>query len=1039
MDYSEIKPSNCDEKMDAERQQSVGDSIKREKQPSQQEGENHSLIGVRNDILSNLMQYHVLKYANDPNEISSQRRPCTHGSMYEPYGNFMIPSNQRDAFMQSFCRYIYQCSPSLHSFLYIAEARQSAITPLVFDIDIKVELKDCKQISTSPHFYNDRYVEKVIEIVNEILIETLEIEMLLSHARKTDNDLAILDLLTCIVLEKKEKRFSPSCGWKDGFHLHYPYVMLDVDFIHLHLFDKIKKKFDASIESLSPCIVNLDDVSKKNWLMYGCMKSPTSQAYLATKVKCCVVTVEDNIITSSAVDDDSFSASLCPLKLIDESGNPINILKFPNDFREELKHDNLTHSENLFKKISPKLSKLIEGTDLDYEPDDEELGILDEAIRYYLPYILSVEPLGRSKIELSKAAKEARQQIIPAIFKERTIASPLSAEDVKDNLETFSNFIENGILNTKKRASDFNDWLRMGFALFSASNGNEEGLKLWHRFSQSCPEKYNSDDCTKRWYRSNTGQITMGSIIHWAKEDNPKKFEEWQKERYRSHLRQITQKEKSSVACSDYACTKLIYEIFGSTWRYVPNNGGGVWYDFVGHRWVNHGKAPEKLRLICDTIKKHLTAEMDERLKLIDEEKKAKDDEIDIKARKSKRDEIEFIYKSAMTKVESSSRLHSILTLCASFFTDHDFVTKLDTNPSLLGFNNGVLDLDRKEFRKEGRPEDFISMTTGYDYDDDLTHDSQSVIEVKRFLFQLYPDSEIRNYIVNYFARLLKGGNPFKEFMMLLGDANNGKSTVQNLLRETFGDYAKVLPASIITSRAKPESASPYLSEVEGKRLILIAEPPPNERIDSALVKMYTGNDRIMSRRLFTEPHEFVPLAKYLLAFNDAPTVNGGDQAFWNRARIVPHKSTFVDDAPESESEQIRQKRFRTNPELSGKIGQLYRIPFMWLLMDEFKRSGEKPIKPPNEVLQRTAEYRRDNDYITQYILEKTEPATDCCVNIKTLFEGATSWFRSHSLPFEFGNIGQFRDAIRRGGHFQSNDGFTSINGYKYKANMVQM
>ena len=48
-------------------------------------------------------------------------------------------------------------------------------------------------------------------------------------------------------------------------------------------------------------------------------------------------------------------------------------------------------------------------------------------------------------------------------------------------------------------------------------------------------------------------------------------------------------------------------------------------------------------------------------------------------------------------------------------FYEPRFEDKLDANPKLLGFENGVYDLDNDEFR-EGRPEDYVSLSAGINY-----------------------------------------------------------------------------------------------------------------------------------------------------------------------------------------------------------------------------------------------------------------------------------------------------------------------------------
>jgi phage/plasmid-associated DNA primase len=54
-----------------------------------------------------------------------------------------------------------------------------------------------------------------------------------------------------------------------------------------------------------------------------------------------------------------------------------------------------------------------------------------------------------------------------------------------------------------------------------------------------------------------------------------------------------------------------------------------------------------------------------------------------------------------------------IMKEAKELFWDQSLIEKLDTNPYLLCFNNGVIDFKEKIFRR-GYPEDYISKTTNY-------------------------------------------------------------------------------------------------------------------------------------------------------------------------------------------------------------------------------------------------------------------------------------------------------------------------------------
>ena len=82
----------------------------------------------------------------------------------------------------------------------------------------------------------------------------------------------------------------------------------------------------------------------------------------------------------------------------------------------------------------------------------------------------------------------------------------------------------------KKRAIGYSgngNWLDVGMALYNnGDNMNNRTLRLWEEFSKQCNEKYDEMICTNKWMTFSPRQngLTIGSIHHWLKEDNPEEF-----------------------------------------------------------------------------------------------------------------------------------------------------------------------------------------------------------------------------------------------------------------------------------------------------------------------------------------------------------------------------------------------------------------------------------------------------------------------------------------------------------------------------------
>ena len=68
------------------------------------------------------------------------------------------------------------------------------------------------------------------------------------------------------------------------------------------------------------------------------------------------------------------------------------------------------------------------------------------------------------------------------------------------------------------------EWNRIGMAIFSATSGSDGGLQLFHEWSEKCP-KYNSDKTNKKWdalHGCPPTDIGAGTIFYLADEAKPK-------------------------------------------------------------------------------------------------------------------------------------------------------------------------------------------------------------------------------------------------------------------------------------------------------------------------------------------------------------------------------------------------------------------------------------------------------------------------------------------------------------------------------------
>lgn len=155
-----------------------------------------------------------------------------------------------------------------------------------------------------------------------------------------------------------------------------------------------------------------------------------------------------------------------------------------------------------------------------------------------------------------------------------------------------------------------------------------------------------------------------------------------------------------------------------------------------------------------------------------------------------------------------------------SLFHD-DSYKFLDKYSNLLGFNNGIYDINSHELR-DGKPDDFVSFSTHIDYksyeecllDENLKKKCYELIDIFKKNKYYQEESVFRKHryeinIIDWLASLISGKSSNLEISILEG-CPVMKSFLLELLKETTGDYYCSLPNSNIE---KIKKAKFYLFE----------------------------------------------------------------------------------------------------------------------------------------------------------------------------------------------------------------------------------
>ena len=499
-----------------------------------------------------------------------------------------------------------------------------------------------------------------------------------------------------------------------------------------------------------------------------------------------------------------------------------------------------------------------------YNVSDQLVDIKDN-ITKNLPRILSILPSGRSCCEIKYG--------LPSPIKEKFITKHKMVDN--DDNETFKDndsLVEKLSISKKllsmlsdHRADDRNEWMTIGWILYNIGDGCSEALQQWIDFSSRSDDKFDENECVNHWQKMTKKDLSIGSLHYFAKMDNEEMYKEFQIERGRKHIEEGIEGSHNDIA-------KLMHVLYGT--EYVcASITNKTWYQFKNHHWeeIEGGIfLREKIsNEIVKTFGKH-GGEVFYKSALVDSTEE-KVYQMRIKQ-----------LSKLISNLKNSPYKSNIMNEACEVFFNRNFKEKLDINPYLIGFKNGVYDLKLNIFRA-GRPEDYISKCMPINYVN-FSKTDKRVMDVYDYLEKVFPDTSVRNYFLDTSSDVFEGGNKQKTIIFWTGEGDNAKSVTQTILERMLGQYAIKFNTTLVTGKkVQTGSSNPELARAGGGvRWAVLEEPDGDEELNVGMLKSLSGNDSYWARDLFEKgksTREITPLFKLIficLAGNTAVSLANG-------------------------------------------------------------------------------------------------------------------------------------------------------------------
>lgn len=557
-------------------------------------------------------------------------------------------------------------------------------------------------------------------------------------------------------------------------------------------------------------------------------------------------------------------------------------------------------------------------------------------------------------------------------------------------IKVYLNMIRPDRINRK------DSWLGIGKALYNfcviyRKRGRpiieSTGLQMWMKMTKQSVV-YKVEECRKLYKKFDREEKVTHNTIKWyARLDNPANYEEFKIKKFnraiKESIKPLGRQYEEAVALTvlldmDYACTAGARSV--------------VWYEYNRHKWTKLGRISELRNFVSTTYTGYLKTtrfSYNDRRKdpEVTDAKKTKYGGYIKKLDKMIRDAGDFDRKTKLVK-----HISDVMNI-------PNMEELFDTDWNIMGVRNGILEIgDSGILFREGKPEDYVLRQSRVKHKR-YTWKSRKVKWVMKWFNQMNPKKENMDYFGKSLSINFEGGNRPKKATFIVGPTGGGKSALVTFMSRIFEGYESTLPESqiTVTHNDDKKGPDPYLAAAINSNIAWIHELMGI--IDPKKFKMLTGKDFILARFLGENGTKTSrkPRFKLISTSNFLPIFQNSDSSIIDRVIILMMHSRWIENAPKSEEEQMKQRKFPRDNNFEDKFDSNISAG-LWVLMQYYNRYRKEGLDMPKDIKKTIETYWREKDVMGSFIKDcvMKAPNTKTLLRLDVVERKYRAWIERH-------------------------------------------